>query len=745
MRLWFILFLIATYASAQGIPPPRAIDKWDSAKNQTRLLLNNDALPSDKPGKNPDGSEEPAKAPWPFVIYVWETPSKSTAKIDRNIIKDAYVALASHLCPIIRVKPEPAINLKYLSGVQIKDPTIIVIDRNFKIVGALKSAKDFTYKKYMPLVAKAIDRDYEGMKCGRYLGSYRKILEEAEKLWKEERRIEDLTERGGKKSKADQKAMFKEIEKLEKALLAKEDVLLDKEEALKAGIRIKAEKEEAIATTVGTGRNKRELTPEEIEAIKAFKQFSRDKNPIVRAAAVEDLGAIDSAVIVAYILKATNDTEMRVVLAAGRGLGKMKSEESLAAMHAAIQGGKDKRVVAALIGFSLTKPYAPAVPDIIAKLQRGSADVRRRAMEALVIQRDPVAVPPLIEVLGGGNVALKVIAALALGDMKDKRAVPALLATLDAGDWSLRKAAAEALEQIRAKESIEPLLQRFKVEDGRMKEVIHDVLVGLTGQDFKYRFESWERWWKRYGSSFKVPTAAEIKAKRAKLRDLMKGYAKPGARKYHRIETISKKLIFIIDISASMKDKILIPDDAPAWVHERYPDRVRMEIAKKGLITMLDGLEPNVFFNVITFAGRVKSWQSGLVSGSSKTAAIKFVAKLKPMSSGGRRSSGEAQKTNTYGALLAAFGLADEAVPNWKRRTKVDTIFMVTDGVPTTGEIIEPPKLVRAITDMNRARGVTIHLVCFDKIAARQLSGIATNNGGQVVIVPDYGQDEKKK
>jgi hypothetical protein len=176
-------------------------------------------------------------------------------------------------------------------------------------------------------------------------------------------------------------------------------------------------------------------------------------------------------------------------------------------------------------------------------------------------------------------------------------------------------------------------------------------------------------------------------------------------------------------------------------VNERYPDRVKMEIAKKELIEILATLKPNVYFNIVAFAGRVKAWKPKLVSGSAKNSAIKWVAKLKPIASGGRKSSGTEQKTNTYGALMAAFGLADEAVPNWKARTKVDTIFLVTDGAPTIGEIVEPPKLVAAITDMNRSRGVVIHLICFDEAAARNLAGLATQNGGKVVIQPSWGQN----
>ncbi len=316
MRALLVVLSLAGLAAAQGLPPPSRIDSWESKKNQKRLAINWDGLPRDKPTKLPDGSIEKAKAPWPFLLYIAQADSKSKRKIQDRILADTRFALATRLCPIIQVNPEKAIDLKYLASVSVRDPTLVVCRRDFSVVGTLRESKEFTDKKCLSLMARAVDGDYNG-RLGKYLTGYIKLMREAEKLWKTEQKIEDLSERAGKKSKVDQARIFKEVEQLEKELLAEEEKLLDKEDAIKASMRIKADKEEEIATTVGKGKKKRELTPEELEAIRAFKKFSRDKNPIVRAAAVEDLGAVDSAIIVDYILKATNDTDPRVPLAAG--------------------------------------------------------------------------------------------------------------------------------------------------------------------------------------------------------------------------------------------------------------------------------------------------------------------------------------------------------------------------------------------------------------------------------------------
>ncbi|MFQ5843800.1 MAG: hypothetical protein ACE5JG_02310, partial [Planctomycetota bacterium] len=321
--------------------------------------------------------------------------------------------------------------------------------------------------------------------------------------------------------------------------------------------------------------------------------------------------------------------------------------------------------------------------------------------------------------------------------LRTAEAAEPLLEAIHSPDWSLQKAAIEALGRVRVKKSIEPILTMFEREEGLLKEVLYQALVAISGQDFKYRESLWRRWWDRYGEGFQLPTEQDLERQRMLAEKALDGYAK--ARKYHKIKTLSRKMVFVIDISASMADKIVIPSDAPESVRKEFPSRVKMEIAKNELIELLASLDQNVWFNIITFAGKVKPWKKTLVraTGGSRNGAIKYAAKLEPLraSGGGRkRSSGEVQKTNTYGALLEAFGLADSKVPDWKARSRVDTIFLVTDGVPTIGEITEPPKLIDAITELNRTRGVVIHVICFDKETGQQMARLATRNGGKYVL-----------
>ena len=68
-------------------------------------------------------------------------------------------------------------------------------------------------------------------------------------------------------------------------------------------------------------------------------------------------------------------------------------------------------------------------------------------------------------------------------------------------------------------------------------------------------------------------------------------------------------------------------------------------------------------------------------------------------------------------------------------RGKGATVFIGTDGEPTTGQVVDVPKLIDTVTEMNRTRGLTIHLVIFDPFSAEQMKRLATNNGGHGALL----------
>jgi hypothetical protein len=735
-RIAFLLLLAAADVLAQGMPPPSRVDSWESKRNQRRLQVDFAVLPDATPKKLPDGTTEPAKAPWPFVIYVQEEESKGSGKIDANVFSDTRFVLATQACKLIRLKPGKAIDIPWLASVpNIKDPTLIVVDREFRVVGTLREAKEFTANALLPLMTRAADAAYP-VKLAAYVSSQIEILKEGEKLWKEEKALEEMATRAGEQDKAKQEKVFREVEERTKALGEAEDRLTERELALKDSLKPEGPKAAPIPATVGSGRKKRPLTPQELEAIESFREFQRNENPTVRAAAMEDLGAVDSPVIVETILGGTSDLDPEVLVAAGKALGRMKSDESLQAMADALLGGKERAKIAVANGFAhIQRKFPPSVAPLSEAAKSRNDDLRRVAVQALGAQQDPAAAPVLLAALDDPLPAIRVIAASALGDARVAAAGNPLVERLSAGDWSLRKAAIESLGKLRGKESIPPLVELFQKEDGLLVETIHQALVAITGEDFGLKPNSWKHWWEKFGGSFQVPTEAQLAEAKKRAEHALDGYAKPDKVTYHKIQTLSKKLVFLIDFSSSMGDKIVIPPDAPESVQKEFPDRVKIEIAKRELIEILSKIDDKVYFNVIAFAGRLKPFSDTLVPASQRAAAIKFVSKLQAMPPPRTvKESGEEQKTNTWAALMAGFGLQDQAVPDWKSRAQADTIFLVSDGLPTAGEIVDVPKLVAAATEMNRSRGVVIHVITFDRNAAGRLRPLAEQNGGKCIL-----------
>ncbi len=722
------------------MPSGSKVQNWVSSKNQNLIKIEWDGIPEYLVKKAPDGSSIPPRAPWPFLIYVKSSDTKESERIVSLVFGDTRIAIASKVVHFTQISADKAIDLPFLKGLNgIKDPSLVVVDRDFKVVAFENDWKSFDDRAILPLLTKAADAAYP-MKLAAYVGAIVEQLQVGEELWKKELRIVELQKKIGKSNEAKQKALDDECDALEKEIEAGQAEIDAKVTDLKSKMVPTEPEAAALPTTVGSGKNKRKLTPEEISAIEAFREFAGNDNPLVRAAAVEDLGAVDSDAVVAAILAACTDVDGRVIEAAGRGLGKMSSDASLEAMLAALDAGNAKARAAAAFGFARVKrAYPPAVPKLAALIKSGDDDVRRAAVQALANMKDATTVDGLIEALSDKIPALRVLAAQALGEIKQPKAMPALVAALPADDFALKKAAADALGKIRSRDSIEPLIARMEAESGTVVESLYKALVDVTGEDHSYDAKHWRRWWNLASKDWKLPSDADVEVMKAKAAAALLQYKSPDKKTYHSIETLSKRMIFVIDVSSSMGDKIPIPDAATKEEIDAFGSRVKMEIAKNELITLLATLPDDVEFNIITFAGLPKPWQGGLVGSGMKSSAVKYVSKLQPMQAptSGRAAAsggGDDQKTNTYGAILAAFGFADEGTPDWKKRGKVDTIFFVTDGLPTTGQIVDVPKMIDTVTDMNRTRGLTIHLVMFDRNAAERLKGLAENNGGKCVV-----------
>jgi hypothetical protein len=123
-------------------------------------------------------------------------------------------------------------------------------------------------------------------------------------------------------------------------------------------------------------------------------------------------------------------------------------------------------------------------------------------------------------------------------------------------------------------------------------------------------------------------------------------------------------------------------------------------------------------------------------SDANKRRALGKVAALAPETS-----------TNVYDTLEFAFALAgrggrEERSGDLPTET-IDTIFFLTDGLPTTGKVVDPEQIVAHVTDWNRELKLKIHTIGVglssipekpQEKARAFLQQLAAGNGGQCVL-----------
>jgi len=73
-------------------------------------------------------------------------------------------------------------------------------------------------------------------------------------------------------------------------------------------------------------------------------------------------------------------------------------------------------------------------------------------------------------------------------------------------------------------------------------------------------------------------------------------------------------------------------------------------------------------------------------------------------------------------------------------RTKADTLFFLSDGMPTIGETTDPSEILNRVRRFNASRKIVIHTIGFDKANRAFMMDLATHNGGQYVLI---GAEEK--
>lgn len=274
-------------------------------------------------------------------------------------------------------------------------------------------------------------------------------------------------------------------------------------------------------------------------------------------------------------------------------------------------------------------------------------------------------------------------------------------------DWSTRLIALHALEDQRDGALLGPIVEQMQSESGRMSIEFGDTLFRLTGEPFGDSAAVWKRWFENEGKDAKIIDESEVESLLA-MAEERRLKAVSGA-EFFGIRIESHRVAFVVDVSGSMQEPT-----RGRYVNE--PGKPRIEVAKAELSKAIEALEENALFNILPFSAGVETWIPDGVEASKESTreeALEYVSRLGPF--GG---------TNLFGGLEAAFEDQD-----------VDTIFVLSDGEPSVGDIIDPQLIREAIQEMNATRDVVIHTVSVG-LDLEILRWLAEDTGGTYVGIP---------
>lgn len=291
---------------------------------------------------------------------------------------------------------------------------------------------------------------------------------------------------------------------------------------------------------------------------------------------------------------------------------------------------------------------------------------------------DPLAEQVLIELLAAEHVGIAMVAAEALGERQFHGAIDFLKRQTSrpeyAANYAFRFHLMRALVRMEHPDAIEFVSAEAQRLDGQLRYRLEQTLDAVTVESFRgdrVRFENWSESRGRQGlfaTASHQPPAEPESLRRIQF----------GQPQYYGIEIHAQRLMFILDRSGSME--------------EYDQGMTRLDRAKTELIRAIESLPADAEFAILTYDTDVNLWRDGLVAASAenKQRAANFVRRVD-----------YGDKTNTYGALRRALEFDDQ----------LEVAFLLTDGQPTTGEIVAPVKILKDVLARNRFRHLNIHTI----------------------------------
>ncbi|MDJ0975189.1 MAG: hypothetical protein QNJ98_12065 [Planctomycetota bacterium] len=265
-----------------------------------------------------------------------------------------------------------------------------------------------------------------------------------------------------------------------------------------------------------------------------------------------------------------------------------------------------------------------------------------------------------------------------IADNKMVSAFDVAVACLKGPEMAVKRSAVFTLEVLDDPRAVKHLIGALAKANGLYAEELESTLHYFTGRSFESSHKIWSRWWAKEGASWLATEADKRHEKRPATAH------EGGTTSFYGVETKSKRIVFVLDRSGSMK--------SPASEESRKPEKpkgpvtgggkdgekdadpdikgdTKMEVAKNQLAWSIKTLPKDVYFNVVFFSNAVEVWKTPPemvpATPGHKSDATEWFMKIDAAGS-----------TRTFEALLKALDYA-------ANEGGADTIFLLSDGSPT--------------------------------------------------------------
>ena len=372
-----------------------------------------------------------------------------------------------------------------------------------------------------------------------------------------------------------------------------------------------------------------------------------------------------------------------------------------------------------------------AIPAIRGALDDSFWLVGANAARALAQLGDKESIDKLAGIAaadGNGKMRIAAMDALALFGRDAAATAPKFQDNLKDGRWQVKVATCDALRALGNTEPVELLIERYETEGGRIKEDVLETLQALTGMNRQWSADTWREWWKKAKKwkDLEEKSRKELGKEGEAPKDDRYASEKKKEPHYYGIRIYARTIGYVLDISASMEQGFRVSPEWQKKLGHELDGTTRIDVCRQEIARSIEELDPRTRLNLVFFNERARLWKSTPVAAGASGASA--IAKVKNIATKGQ--------TNYYDALRLILGMEGGA-GGWVSSfaDTPDTLFFLTDGSPTDGEITKAEELLAWFQERNRFARLRVHVIAMGRtgVDLEFLRKLAEANRGKFV------------